>query len=322
MQNQIQIFESQEFGKLEVLTIDGKPYFPAKECAEVLGYTKSRNAIERHCKGALKRGVLTNGGMQEKTYIPEGDLYRLIIRSKLPSAIRFETFVFDEVLPTIRRHGAYIHEDILRQMREDRVFADCLLDSLSEAQANNQALMTRVNQLQPKARYFDMILQSPTAVPVSIIAKDYGMTAQAFNKLLHAFGVQYKIGQTWLIYNDFAGRGYTVSKTYHHGDEEVIVHTCWTQKGRLFLYELLAWHGILPDAETMKDVVQITDQDQINEKNVCLIIKGGRLTAQAMALAMRAFLNPDESVAKQFSALNRGEQSVEELMHQGCCPAY
>jgi len=81
--NHSQIFHSSEFGSLEILMIDDKPYFPAKECAEKLGYIKSRNAIERHCKGALKRGVLTAGGIQEKTYIPESDLYRLNAEEKI-----------------------------------------------------------------------------------------------------------------------------------------------------------------------------------------------------------------------------------------------
>ena len=230
MQNQIQVYESKEFGKLEVLTLDGKPYFPATACAEVLGYAKPRNAIDRHCKGALKRGVLTNGGMQDKTYIPEGDLYRLIIRSKLPAAIRFEAWVCDCVLPSIRKSGAYITEDLL---------------------AENEELWDCLNLLTPKALYYDTILQSPHALLVSVIAKDYGMSATAFNKLLHSLGVQYKIRGTWLLYKRYHGRGYTVSKTYQMGDNRAYVHTCWTQKGRQFLYELLKWYGIVPHAERL-----------------------------------------------------------------------
>ena len=249
MQNQVQIFENQEFGKLEVLLISGKPYFPATECATVLGYSTPRHAVSRHCKGGMKRAVLTNGGEQEKTYIPEGDLYRLIIRSKLPAAIRFEAWVCDEVLPSIRKHGAYITEETLRRMLEDDTFTNRLLHYLSVEQAKNQMLTERMGELRPKAQYYDTILQSPSAVPVSIIAKDYGMSAAPFNKLLHVLGVQYKISKTWLLYKDYAAQGYTISKTYSINGVEASVHTCWTQKGRLFLYDLLKWYGILPEAE-------------------------------------------------------------------------
>ena len=113
MNNEIQKFYHNEFGELEVLTIEDKYYFPAVECATILNYANPHNAILRHCKGSLKRGALTPGGTQSVKYIPEGDLYRLIIRSKLSSAQRFESWVFDEVLPSIRKHGAYIMPELL-----------------------------------------------------------------------------------------------------------------------------------------------------------------------------------------------------------------
>lgn len=105
--NELQIFRNQEFGALGVLEQDGKPYFPATACAKALGYKRPADAISAHCKGSVKCRVLTNGGEQELKFIPEGDLYRLITHSKLPSAERFEMWVFDEVLPTIRRTGGY-----------------------------------------------------------------------------------------------------------------------------------------------------------------------------------------------------------------------
>ena len=105
--NELKVFQNSEFGELGILLIDGKEYFPATQCAEILGYVKTRNAISRHCKGALKQGVLTEGGIQQVNYIPEGDLYRLIVNSKLPAAERFERWVFDEVLPALRKYGSY-----------------------------------------------------------------------------------------------------------------------------------------------------------------------------------------------------------------------
>ena len=112
-ENHLQIFENSEFGQLSVLDIDGKTYFPATECAKLLGYSNPHKAIGDHCKGVTKREALTQGGQQTMNFIPEGDLYRLITHSKLPSAERFESWVFDEVLPSIRKHGMYAVDELL-----------------------------------------------------------------------------------------------------------------------------------------------------------------------------------------------------------------
>ena len=106
--NELKVFSSTEFGELGVMLIDGKEYFPATQCAIALGYKNPKDAIIRHCKGVVKRDLPTNGGTQTVNYIPEGDLYRLIVSSKLPKAEEFERWVFDEVLPQIRHNGGYI----------------------------------------------------------------------------------------------------------------------------------------------------------------------------------------------------------------------
>lgn len=105
--NEMQIFSNTEFGELKVMEIDGKVYFPATACAKILGYANPQKAIRDHCKGVNGTVIPTKGGKQIMRIIPEGDLYRLIIRSKLPAADRFERWVFDEVLPTIRKTGSY-----------------------------------------------------------------------------------------------------------------------------------------------------------------------------------------------------------------------
>ena len=105
--NAMQLFQNSEFGELGVLEIDGKPYFPATACAKALGYANTKDAIIRHCKGVVKHDLPTKGGIQAINFIPEGGLYRLITHSKLPAAERFEKWVFDEVLPTIRKTGSY-----------------------------------------------------------------------------------------------------------------------------------------------------------------------------------------------------------------------
>jgi len=257
--NQIQQFHNEEFGSLDILMINDRPFFPAAECADLLGYSKTRNAIDRHCPHALKRGVGVQTGKKadgspamqtvEKTYIPEGDLYRLIIRSKLPAAERFEKWVFDEVLPTIRKHGAYATDDTLAELLRNPKFAQTLIDNLEKERAKYAALEDLATEMAPKALYCDLILQSKNLVPVSLIAKDYGMSAARFNTLLHAIGVQYKVSGTWLLYQKYADMGYTQTRTYYVGEKIAAMHTCWTQKGRLFLYERLKGIGILPTIE-------------------------------------------------------------------------
>lgn len=110
--NEMQVFQSSDFGELGVLEIEGKPYFPAKAAAKMLGYKDTTNAIKLHCKGVVKHHLPTKGGMQTLNFIPEGDLYRLIVHSKLPTAERFEKWVFDEVLPAIRKTGGYGRVDV------------------------------------------------------------------------------------------------------------------------------------------------------------------------------------------------------------------
>lgn len=109
--NDLVTYTNEIFGTLRVLDIDNQPWFIGKEVAEKLGYKKPRNAIKQHCKGALKWGIPTKGGKQEMTIIPEGDMYRLIINSHLPSAEKFESWIFDEVLPSLRQKGYYALKD-------------------------------------------------------------------------------------------------------------------------------------------------------------------------------------------------------------------
>lgn len=105
--NELKIFNNAEFGQVRTTEINGQPYFMASDVATALGYSNPRKAIIDHCKGVTKRDTPTQGGMQTVSFIPEGDIYRLIIKSKLPSAERFEKWVMEEVLPTIRRTGTY-----------------------------------------------------------------------------------------------------------------------------------------------------------------------------------------------------------------------
>lgn len=251
--NGLQVFRNSEFGTLGVLIIDGKEMFPATDCARLLGYADPYDAIKRHTKGSVKHRVLTAGGEQQINFITEGDLYRLIVHSKLPSAERFERWVFDEVLPSIRKHGLYAIDELLA---DPDLFIRALQELKSE-RAKNAALAATVSvqkqqiaEMKPKASYFDVILNCKDAVAITTIAKDYGKSGQWLNEYLHKLGVQFKQGNIWLLYQKYAENGYTCTKTHSYpGSDGKIhskIHTYWTQKGRLFIYELLKSNGYLP----------------------------------------------------------------------------
>ena len=124
--NELQIFNSGEFGEIRTIEIDGKPYFVGTDVAKALGYSNPRKAILDHCKGVTKRDTPTSSGIQSMSYINEGDLYRLIIKSKLPSAEKFESWVMDEVLPIIRKTGSY--QKPLTTVEQIQVIATGFLD--------------------------------------------------------------------------------------------------------------------------------------------------------------------------------------------------
>ena len=252
--NELKIFSNEEFGAIRVTEQGGEPWFVGKDVAAVLGYAKPRNAIATHVdaedKGALKQGTL--GGEQEMTIINESGLYSLILSSKLQAAKRFKHWVTSEVLPTIRKHGIYAIDDIL----ENPDLAIAALTKLKEEREKRKELeclnlvqRQQIAEMQPKVTYYDLILQNKNTVPITQIAKDYGMSGRAFNELLHVRGVQYKLRGTWLLYQKHAECGYTQSKTFNVADGKSVMHTYWTQKGRLFIYELLRQDGILPVME-------------------------------------------------------------------------
>ena len=163
---ELQIFKNDEFGEIRTVELEGKPYFCGKDVAGALGYAIPKDAIAAHCKGAVKHRTPTNGGIQELLFIPEGDLYRLIVSSKLPTAEKFECWVFDEVLPSIRKHGGYISGQA--EMSPEELMARALQvaqKTLEETEARislltaeNSVLTVEKQMLQPKADYFDELV--------------------------------------------------------------------------------------------------------------------------------------------------------------------
>ena len=257
MENKIEVFTKAEFGELRTVNVGDKIMFVASDVAKALGYSRPADAITAHCKGSVKRRLPTNGGMQELKIIPEGDVYRLITHSKLPAAEKFESWVFDEVLPSIRKHGAYITEDTIKKAMTEPDFIIKLATELKKEQEQNKQLTETCSQqqqvigeLKPKADYVDKILKSNSLVTITQIAKDYGMSGQGMNKVLHDLHIIYSCNKQWLLYSQHQAKGYTFSETVdiprEDGTTKVVMNTKWTQKGRLFLYETLKKRNLLP----------------------------------------------------------------------------
>lgn len=115
----LQIFTHEEFSAVRTLTENGAALFCGSDVTKVLGYSNSRDTLARHCKGVVKRGIATSGGKQALSFITEGDLFRLIVHSKLPAAQKFERWIFEEVLPCIGKHGAYMMEETIKEFLSD-----------------------------------------------------------------------------------------------------------------------------------------------------------------------------------------------------------
>lgn len=168
--NEMQIFESPEFGRIRIIEEDGRALFCGSDVAKALGYSKPQNAIDRHCRCALKRGI-PHPQSPDKTiemlFISEGDVYRLAAKSELPGAEQFEHWIFDEVLPSIRKHGAYMTPETIERTLLDPDFIIRLAQRLKEEQAENRLLRTAVGQqeielsfMRPKAEYFDALVDA------------------------------------------------------------------------------------------------------------------------------------------------------------------
>ena len=145
MDNMVKTFVNEEFGSVRTIEENGKILFCGSDVAKALGYRRPKDAINAHCKGAVKRRLLTNGGAQEMKMISEGDVYRLISHSRLPSAEKFESWIFDDVLPTIRRTGGYV--------TNEEMFIENYLPFLDEPYKNLFRLqMTFISKLNERIR--------------------------------------------------------------------------------------------------------------------------------------------------------------------------
>lgn len=249
MELQIFNFENQQVRTIE---IENEPYFVGKDVAEILGYTNTPKAIRDHVdeEDKLTERIVLSGQNREVIIINESGLYSLILSSKLPNAKKFKRWVTSEVLPAIRKYGGYLTE---QKLEEALLNPDTLINLATQLKQEREGRLIaeqRVNELTPKATYYDLVLQNNSLLSITKIAKDYGWSGTKMNHFLHENKVQFKQGDTWLLYQKYADKGYTQSKTnIVDGGKKTVMHTYWTQKGRLFIYELMKSKGYLPVIE-------------------------------------------------------------------------
>lgn len=259
MMNNLQEFNFKG-NNVRTVQIDNAPYFVGNDITNTLKYKNGRKAISDHVdvEDVREERIVTPSGIQKMKVINESGLYSLILSSKLPTAKEFKRWVTSEVLPTIRKHGAYLTDSAIEQTLTDPDYLIKLATQLKTEREGRLIAEQQVAEDRPKVTYYDKVLANPSLVTITIIAKDYGMSGREMNAKLHELGIQYKQGKTWLLYSKYQHNGWTHSDTTmvkrKDGTEKAVLNTKWTQKGRLGLYEVLKQHNIYPMIEQLMEV--------------------------------------------------------------------
>ena len=260
--NQITVVHKQQLLD-NTFTIYGtkeEPFFLAKDVAAWIGHTdpsKMVRSVDEDEK--VKNIVPTLGGPQEMQLLTEDGLYEVLMQSRKPIAKQFKKEV-KHILKNIRKHGGHLTDQTIEQALLN---PDTLIQLATKIKEEREARMIaeqRVAEYEPKIDYLDMILSSEDTVTTTQIAADYGMSARQLNEILHKLGIQRKVGKQWLLYKAHMNKGFTRSHTNEipkiDGGVKVVMNTKWTQKGRLFIYNMLKDEGYIPQGfEETKIVV-------------------------------------------------------------------
>jgi|SRR5699024_1708108 len=232
-----------------------EPLFLAKDVAEWIEYDKSSlnkmiNSVDEEEK--LNGTIFRAGQKRGMWFLTEDGLYEVLMQSRKPIAKSFKKKV-KEILKDVRKHGMYATDNVIDTMLSD---PDTMIELLTNYKAEKEKRIEaeeQVKTLEPKAVYYDKILNNPNLLSVSQIAKDYGMSARAFNTMLKDMKIQYRSGKQWFLYAKYQKEKYTHSSVYigcnNYGQEVTNTITKWTQNGRKFLYNRLKEDGILPMIE-------------------------------------------------------------------------
>lgn len=247
-------FNAKIYGTLE------NPLFLAKDIADMLEIKNNRDMLNNVDEDEkLMSLVSTSGQNRNMWFLTEDGLYEVLMTSRKPQAKVFKKKV-KEILKTIRKHGAYMTNEVIERTLTSPDFIIQLATKLKEEQEarlelekENSQLSLDLAEATEKTRYLDLILDSPDELIVKQIAQDYGISAVKFNQILNKLRIQYKQNNQWILYSKFQGKGYIKSRTFNYigsdKKQHTRINTCWTQKGREFLYRKLKKAGYLPVVE-------------------------------------------------------------------------
>ncbi len=226
---------------------NGTAFLNAEDVARGLGWTQFKNGVE-YVKWERINGYLRDFDFPQKVgkddFIPENMFYRLVWKSRDEKALEFQAKVADEVLPSIRKRGVYATDDFIERTLANPDFAIRVFSELKAERERNAIL-------QPKADYFDAVLDSTELLDVTDIAKGYGFSGQTFNRIIADVGIQYRKGNTWVLRQQYAGEDYARLKTVR-ANGRTFSYLAWTQRGRHFLYQYLKQRGIVPVSERLR----------------------------------------------------------------------
>ena len=218
--NELQIFNNSEFGQIRTITKDEKTYFVGNDVAKALGYVETSKAIITHCKGVSEMDIPTNGGIQKMKMITEGDIYRLVIKSQLPSAEKFENWIFDNVLPSIRKNGGYIANQ--ENLTPEQIVANALLVAQNIILQKDR----QIKEMQPKADFFDCVADSKSAFSMNEVAKVLDYKGIGRNKLFEFLREQGILDRYNVPYQRYVDNGwFRVIEQKYMKDGEPIVTT-------------------------------------------------------------------------------------------------
>lgn len=261
--NQLQIYNNPDFGKVRTIEEEGIIWFAASDVAKALGYSNPRDAIARHCKSACvvfhDVGVITGKradgtpAIQSKSmsFINAGNLYRLIAGSKLPDAVKFESWIFDDLVPNTLRNGGYLvikkgdTPETLAERGQQVLQASVkrLTKQLEKSEAENEQNKALLEEWIPKVEFFNKALDADTLYSATQLAKSLRMEAAELNRRLHKFGIQYRRCGTWFLYANYVHFGLAeVRPTYFtkaNGKSSGRPTLMWTEKGRKFVFDLI-----------------------------------------------------------------------------------
>lgn len=246
MESVVKLFNNQFFGKVRFICLDGKPYAVGKDVAIALGYKKPSNALKQHCRRRRKESILTNGGVQVMSVIPQGDIVRLVSRSHLEGAPKFESWIFDEVIPQILETGGYI--PVQKEDTDEDILAKAFLISQKTIKNYEGIIKEKERTIEDQTKiiekqnidieYINKVLDPPKLITTTDIAKDLGMSAIELHKLLHKKGLIFKKNRekAWKFYSPYQ---HLIPEYADYNITEYSQSLKWTEKGRRLIIDLL-----------------------------------------------------------------------------------